>query len=118
MRKSGDFGWSIAPLIISVPVLGQTVPGDARLDSSSQIVVTAQRKRENLQDVPIAVSAFDQDRLAAQHLDAGPELLLAVPNITAAKGYFGGFNFQIRGVGSQLGTTAADSGVAIHLNNE
>ena len=118
MRKLGDFGWSIASLIISVPVLGQTLPGDASLDSSSQIVVTAQRKRENLQDVPIAVSAFDQDRLAAQHLDTGPELLLAVPNITAAKGYFGGFNFQIRGVGTQLGTPAADSGVAIHLNNE
>ena len=83
----------------------------------SEIVVTAQRRAEALQDVPIAVSAFTPELLESKRIDTGPELVMDLPNVTAAKNYFAGFNFQIRGVGTPLGTTSADSGVGIHLNN-
>ena len=83
----------------------------------SEIVVTAQRRAEALQDVPIAVSAFTPELLESKRIDTGPELVMDLPNVTAAKSYFGGFNFQIRGVGTPLGTASADSGVGIHLNN-
>jgi outer membrane receptor protein involved in Fe transport len=82
-----------------------------------EIVVTAQRRSEALQEVPIAVSAFSQDKLEAQRLDTGSQLVLAVPNVTFAQSYYSGFNFQIRGVGTQLGTASTDSGVGVHLNN-
>lgn len=82
-----------------------------------ELVVTAERREQALQEVPIAVSAFTQARLEAQRLDTGPELIKALPNVTFAQSYFSGFNFQIRGVGTQLGTASADAGVGIHLNN-
>jgi outer membrane receptor protein involved in Fe transport len=95
--------------------------GVARGSSSTdaalgEIVVTAQRRSEKLQDVPIAVSAFSQADLDKQQIFGGPELALVTPNVTFAKSYFGGFNFQIRGIGTQLGTTTADAGVSVTLN--
>jgi outer membrane receptor protein involved in Fe transport len=83
----------------------------------SEIVVTAQRRSEALQDVPIAVSAFTPEMLESKRIDTGGELAMDLPNVTASKSYFGGFNIQIRGIGSPLGTASADSGVGIHLNN-
>jgi outer membrane receptor protein involved in Fe transport len=85
--------------------------------TTNEVVVTAQRRSEALQNVPIAVSAFSEAKLEAHRIDNGSQLVLDVPNVTFAQSYFGGFNFQIRGVGTQLGTASADSGVGIHLNN-
>ncbi|MDB5431752.1 MAG: TonB-dependent receptor, partial [Caulobacter sp.] len=53
---------------------------DANADSGAttvgEVVVTAQKKEERLQDVPIAVSAFSQDSLEKQKIDGGPNLVL------------------------------------------
>lgn len=55
-----------------------------------ELVVTAQKREEALQDVPIAVSAFDQDALQRAKIDGGPNLVLAVPNVNFSKGNFTG----------------------------
>ncbi|MDZ4375146.1 MAG: TonB-dependent receptor [Phenylobacterium sp.] len=82
-----------------------------------ELVVTAQRQEESLQDVPIAVSAFDQGALEKAKIDGGPNLVLAVPNVNFSKGNFTGYNFQIRGIGSKLVAGSGDAGTGIHLNN-
>jgi outer membrane receptor protein involved in Fe transport len=82
-----------------------------------ELVVTAQKKEESIQDVPIAVSAFSQDSLQKQKIDGGPNLVLAIPNVNFSKGNFTGYNFQIRGVGSKLVAASGDAGTGIHLNN-
>ena len=48
---------------------------------------------------------------------AGRTCLLAVPNVTFSRGNFGGYNFQIRGIGAQLIATTGDDGVGVHHNN-
>ncbi len=82
-----------------------------------ELVVTAQKREEALQDVPIAVSAFNQDALEKAKIDGGPNLVLAVPNVNFSKGNFTGYNFQIRGIGSKLVAGSGDAGTGIHLNN-
>ncbi|MET0272076.1 MAG: TonB-dependent receptor plug domain-containing protein, partial [Phenylobacterium sp.] len=82
-----------------------------------ELVVTAQRQEEALQDVPIAVSAFNQDALEKAKIDGGPNLVLAVPNVNFSKGNFTGYNFQIRGIGSKLVSGSGDAATGIHLNN-
>ena len=82
-----------------------------------ELVVTAQKREEALQDVPIAVSAFNQDAFQKAKIDGGPNLVLAVPNVNFSKGNFTGYNFQIRGVGSKLVSGSGDAGTGIHLNN-
>jgi outer membrane receptor protein involved in Fe transport len=83
----------------------------------SEIVVTAQRREESIQDVPIAVSAFSGDNLKSQRIETGQDLLQAVPNVNFSRGNFGGYNFQIRGIGTKLVATSADAAIGIHENN-
>ncbi len=80
------------------------------------IVVTAQKRAESVQTVPIAVSAFGQQTLDTLNIDGGPNLLLAIPNVTFSKGNFTGSNFAIRGVGSKAVGASADSTVGVHQN--
>ena len=74
-----------------------------------ELVVTAQKREEALQDVPIAVSAFNQDTLEKAKIDGGPNLVIAVPNVNFSKGNFTGYNFQIRGIGSKLVAGSGDA---------
>jgi outer membrane receptor protein involved in Fe transport len=107
---------AIAVLAIATPSLAQTAP----VKSGSvieELVVTAQKREEAIQDVPIAVSAFSQDSLEKAKIDGGPNLQLAIPNVAFSKGNFTGFNFQIRGIGTKLVAASGDAGTGIHLNN-
>jgi outer membrane receptor protein involved in Fe transport len=81
------------------------------------VVVTTQKTEESIQDVPIAVSAFDEEMLETMQLAGGPDLVKAIPNVNFTKGNFGGFNFRIRGIGVDAVTTSADAGVGIHMND-
>ena len=84
---------------------------------TNEIIVTAQKRAENLQDVPIAVSAFSQDSLEERGLNGGADLQIAIPNVTFGATGFGRYNFQIRGIGAQIQGASADTGVGIHQNN-
>jgi outer membrane receptor protein involved in Fe transport len=81
------------------------------------LIVTAQKKDEDIQDVPIAISAFSQKSLDAQKIEGGFDLLKAVPNVTFSKTNFSGYNFSIRGIGTQAVSVTTDPGVAVAQNN-
>ena len=49
----------------------QTVDAQTSGDSLTEIVVTAQRRAERLQDVPAAISALSGDTLNQMHLQIG-----------------------------------------------
>ena len=83
-----------------------------------EIIVTAQKRAESIQDVPIAVSAFSTEALEEQRLDGAYNLQNAVPNLVFSGGTGSTPNFNIRGVGSANGTgSTGDSGVLPHHNN-
>ena len=63
------------------------------------VIVTAQRREENLIDVPIAVAAFSDEALERRQIDQATDLQLNVPNVSYTKTNFTGSNFQIRGIG-------------------
>ena len=83
---------------------------------AADIIVTAQRRSEALQDVPIAVSAFSQEALKSSRLDSAANLALQVPNLNYSQQLYGSSNFQIRGIGYSLVTTAGDQGVGVAEN--
>ncbi|MDB5457466.1 MAG: TonB-dependent receptor, partial [Caulobacter sp.] len=118
LRSLLAMGASAAVLAaVATPAFAQTPP--TRSDNViEELVVTAQKKEEALQDVPIAVSAFSQDTLEAQKIDGGPNLQQAIPNVSFGKSNFtNSFNFQIRGIGNKGVGVASDSGVGVHENN-
>lgn len=83
---------------------------------AADIIVTAQRRAEALQDVPIAVSAFSQEALKNSRLDSAANLALQVPNLNYSQQLYGSSNFSIRGIGYTLVTTAGDQGVGVAEN--
>ncbi|MDQ0466999.1 outer membrane receptor protein involved in Fe transport [Caulobacter ginsengisoli] len=118
LRSLLAIGVSTAALLgAAAPALAQDAPAADDGTTVADVIVTAQKKEEALQDVPIAVSAFSQQSLEKQKIDGGPNLVTAIPNVNFSKGNFTGYNFQIRGVGSKLVAGSGDAGTGIHLNN-
>jgi outer membrane receptor protein involved in Fe transport len=109
-------GASAAALSIAAPAQAQSAPASPAATGLEEIVVTAEKREASIQDVPIAVSAFSQDALQAAQISGGPNLQLAIPNVTFSKGNFTGYNFQIRGIGSKLVATSGDAATGVHLN--
>lgn len=130
IRVSLLVGASIAALVAG-PVRAQSTlaqqPGrqdgtDKRAGASADepglgdIVVTAQRQSETLQNVPIAVSAFSAETLERQQIDNPSDLQLTLPSITYTKTAFTSSSFTIRGIGDLCVGITCDAATAIHTN--
>ncbi len=89
----------------------------SRQGGIEEIIVTGQKKEERIQDVPIAISAFSMEDLDNQKIEGGFDLLKNIPNVTFSKTNFSGYNFQIRGIGTQAISATTDPGVAVSFNN-
>ena len=87
------------------------------VDDSNVIIVTAQRQAQSLQEVPIAVSAFDSEALEAQQIENASDLQLTLPNVSFTKSNFTASSFTIRGIGDLCVGVSCDSATAIHLND-
>ncbi len=81
-----------------------------------EIIVTAQKREESLQSVPIAVSALSGGQLQAARIQNGAELQLSVPNLVYARGFVGSDNYTIRGIGKQIQSATSDAGVGTAVN--
>ena len=90
-------------------------PAPARAELE-EIIVTAQKRTESIQDVPIAITAFDESALKARQIATFGDVRFAAPNVGFAKSNFTGNNFQIRGIGTVLVAAGSDDGVGIHVN--
>lgn len=86
-------------------------------DAGPDIIVTAQKKAESIQKVPISISAFSAQALDEQKIEGGSELVRAVPNVSFSKSNFASYNFSIRGIGTKALSVASDPAVAVSFNN-
>jgi iron complex outermembrane recepter protein len=82
-----------------------------------EIIVTAERRAENVQDIPIAISAIAGDSLDASGTIGFKELQNIVPSLRFGAGVTGGENvITMRGLGSQNTTPGGDSPVAYSVD--
>jgi len=91
-----------------------TVPAYAQIET---VVVTAQKRAEDVQAVPISITAYTAQDLAAHQVEQFKDLVFSTPNVSYTKGNFTGSNFQIRGIGVTAIGYDAESGVAVHLDD-
>lgn len=110
---------SAGALLFAAPALAQTAPAPREPAASTidDVIVTAQKREERIQDVPIAISAFSAETLEDLRIEGGPELLRAIPNVTFSKSNFSMYNFAIRGIGTKAISAASDPAVAVSFNN-
>ena len=118
MKFNALIGSSVLAMAVATPAFAQDANDTTRDAFGGEIVVTAQRQSERLQDVPIAVSAFSSEALEAQQIKTPSDLQLTLPNVTFTKTNFTGASFTIRGIGDLCVGTTCDSATAIHLNGD
>ena len=93
---------SITSLMGVAPAFAEESPQTEQQDLTiEQVVVTAQKREQNLQDVPISVSVVNAEELERQFITETISLAESVPSLN----FQGGFspsstNFNIRGIGS------------------
>jgi iron complex outermembrane receptor protein len=81
-----------------------------------EVIVTAQKREENLQSTPIAVTAVTGDALGAEGARSVADLTLVVPGISVG-GTGGRTRFAMRGVAAMNQDTNVDDSVAFHVDN-
>jgi MFS family permease len=88
-------------------------------DNMSRVVVTARRREESLQDVPVSVTAFSADQLSKQALPDVTALALSLPNTTlkASRATNSTLTAFIRGVGQADPLAGFESGVGIYVDD-
>lgn len=80
-----------------------------------EVVVTAQKREERLQDVPIAIQAFSQEKMEAMGIQTVQDIQLATPGFTVTNA--AGFNITfLRGVGSDAFLPGVDSSVPFYVD--
>jgi outer membrane receptor protein involved in Fe transport len=112
-RRSGD---TYLIMRASDPQSGSAA-GDGADGTVEALIVTAQKREEDIQDVPIAISAFTQEDLTRSQVAGGPDLMTQVPNFTFTKTNFSSYSIQIRGIGTQAISATTDAAVAVAFNN-
>src|SRR5579863_5360075 len=97
---------------------------DSESSTLTEIVVTAQRRSQNMQDVPIAMQAFTAESLQQLNVKTFDDYIKYLPNVTSASNGPGQNEVFMRGLsaGSQAsqgsGSTGLWPNVAIYLDNQ
>src|SRR5262245_7711708 len=81
-----------------------------------EIVITAQKRAESLQEVPISVTALTSDELAASNIQGQVDLPKITPNLnfTVNSGFASPY---IRGVGTQFGNPGLEPSVSVYMDD-
>jgi outer membrane receptor protein involved in Fe transport len=103
---------------------GSSADANASSDTLAEITVTAQRRSQNMQDVPIAMQALTEEALQQLNVKTFDDYLKYLPNVTSASNGPGQNEVFMRGLsaGSQAsqgsGSTGLWPNVAIYLDNQ
>ena len=109
---------ALSSMLISAPVLAQTP--DTNADSGRDVItVTTRRKEENLNETPLAISAFGERQIEDFNVLNLRDLGKFVPNLHI--GNFGNGNLShtsifMRGIGQQDHIITVDSGIGIYVD--
>ncbi|MFC4292588.1 TonB-dependent receptor [Sphingorhabdus arenilitoris] len=90
---------SAACVVVPATAFAQEAASENNEEGLSVIVVTAQKRAEDLQEVPAAISAFSADDLAQRGISETSDLMGSLPNLQVTSAYSDTQpNFSLRGI--------------------
>lgn len=98
------------------PAIGLGLPALSHAQTLEEVIVTAQKQEENIQNVPITIAVLNGDELAKSGIDTQRQLAMATPSIAVNVNA----NFvapYIRGVGTQYANPGLEPSVATYFND-
>ncbi|NBC35063.1 TonB-dependent receptor [Novosphingobium sp. FSY-8] len=110
-----------AACVVAQPAMAQQTPAAAPATAEpaapGDIVVTAQKRSERLQDVPLAVTAVTADGLATRGITDTKNLTQISPTLTYQQGNnASNSSFRIRGIGTAVFGQGTESSVSTVLD--
>src|SRR3546814_9282071 len=117
MRRLGiNHFCALAALAVPFVAQAQETPAPASPSESrlNDIVVTAQKRSENLQDVPIAISVASGEDLVARGIADTSQLGIMAPSLNL-RSSAGAFQPSIRGIGTS--STVVENPVALYIDD-
>lgn len=113
MRRQFQFLVCVSALaMLPVPSFAQSALDASAQGDDAAIVVTAQRRSESVQAVPISMTALGGTTLAKAGIQDTERLSTLTPGLIVQRSIVG--KVSIRGVGNENYTIAGDPGVAVH----
>lgn len=107
---------SALALLLGVAAVHAQSTTESTVKTSSaleEVVVTAQRRSENLQDIALAITALSSEELANSQVVAIDDLTGEVPNFRVSSNQGTAYVF-LRGVGNNVLNVGGDGSVAVH----
>ncbi len=107
-----------AALSVAFPLLMPNTVA-AQGGALEEVIVTARKREENLQETPVAVTALDAESLREAGVRNLADLNTIVPNVevSSGNGNSAAANIYIRGVGQRNTGVNIDSGVGIYIDD-
>ncbi len=114
MRNVHLLGVSTLALAIAAPAYAQQTTGNSLID---EIVVTATKREQTLQDVPISVAVTGQQTIERAQVRDLIDLQTVVPSLKVSQfNATGQTNFIIRGFGNGNGNDGIESSVGVFID--
>ena len=109
-----SLGW----VLMSVPVSAQTAQADEipAPGQITEIIVTAQKRAQSINDVGMSINAISGDVLASQRLTSTADLTRVVPGFNVASTVSGAPVYTLRGIGFNARNLSALSAVSVYLD--
>jgi iron complex outermembrane recepter protein len=116
-------GWAIgvaAALLVAIPAGAQAgeASGDEEVQGGGaleEVVVTANKRSENIQNVPIAIQALSASDIANRGIQSTADIAAAVPGLTF-QGSMNGLQPVLRGVGTTAISAGEENSIATYLD--
>lgn len=91
--------------------------GSVNAQQLEEVIVTAKKREENLQDVPLAVSAHSGNFLSENSIKDVTELMVSTPSLFVSTNQSASTgNFSIRGVGTGAQNFGLESSVGLYVD--
>ncbi len=83
----------------------------------SEIIVTARKQQETIQDVPISITAFNADMIESYNFRNVVDIAYSIPNMNISRLTTLSTEISIRGVGSADSAPGFETGIAVILDD-
>lgn len=109
----------LGALVAAITATGAVAQEEAPGSGLAEVTVTAQRRAQSLQDVPIAITAFSGEMLATRNIIDTYDLVRNIPNLTGNNnvGVGTSSSLYIRGIGNAESIATFDVPVGTYVDD-
>lgn len=109
----------VSAVVAALVATGAAAQGEAPSSGLDEVTVTAQRREQSLQDVPIAITAFSSEMLESRNIVDTYDLVRNIPNLTGNNnvGVGTSSSLYIRGIGNAESIATFDVPVGTYVDD-